>query len=175
MQSCIIPNGEPQDPGPSIEKDSFSRLDHNFDFQIVIFKVYIFPSSNVHPRLSKFPKQVENTLFKVPRNGFKVPGTPFEAMFTLPQAETDNIEGSSLENPIHLPGVSVDNFRSFLRILYPLCVLMISSAKYRRVINMIKFFSIDQTSVDEFGEYQWIGVLNLATMWVFEEVRSFKF
>ena len=74
--------------------------------------------------ITTFFQKVENTLFKVLRNGFNVPGTPFEAMFALPQTPTDNIEGSSLENPIHLPGVKADHFRSFLRILYPLCVLM---------------------------------------------------
>jgi hypothetical protein len=45
----------------------------------------------------------------------------------------------------------VDNFRSFLRILYPF---------------------LDKTPVDEFDECQWIGVLNLATMWVFEKIRA---
>ena len=35
---------------------------------------------------------------------------------------------------------------------------------------MIKHFSIDQTPVVEFDE--WVGVLNLATMWFFKEVRS---
>jgi len=38
------------------------------------------------------------------------------------------------------------------------------------VFNMIKYFSIDQTPVVEFDE--WAGVLNLASMWVFQEVRS---
>ena len=88
-------------------------------------------------------------------------------MFGLPQAQTDSIEGSCFENPIHLPGVKVDHFRSFLRILYPLCVLMILSAKYSR---MIKSFSMGQKPVVKFDE--WVGVLNLATMWVFQEVRS---
>ena len=35
---------------------------------------------------------------------------------------------------------------------------------------MINYFSIDQTPVVEFDE--WVGVLNLATMWEFREVRS---
>ena len=66
-------------------------------------------------------------LFKVFRNGFNVPGTPFEAMFALPQTQTDNIEGNNFENPIHLPGVKAHHFRSFLRVLYyPLCVFMIT-------------------------------------------------
>ena len=79
--------------------------------------------------------KVENTLFQVLRNGFNIPGTPFEAMFTLPQTQTNGIEGSSLENPIHLPGIKEDHFRSFLRILYPLCVLMV--VKYLRVYDKI--------------------------------------
>ena len=67
-------------------------------------------------------QKIENTLFRVLRNGFNVPGTPFEAMFAPQTTDTGNIdsEGSSFENPICLPGVKVDHFRSFLRILYPL-------------------------------------------------------
>ena len=68
--------------------------------------------------------KVENTLFQVLRNGFNVPGTTFEAMFKLPHTPTDidsnSLEGSNLENPIHLPGIKAAHFRSFLRILYPL-------------------------------------------------------
>jgi hypothetical protein len=129
MQSCLIPTGEPQSSaGPSIENPT-SRLDNDFDFQIVVFEVYYFKFlfSNLHmkKRSHLLFQKVENTLFKVLRNGFNVPGTPFEAMFALPQTPTDSsIEGSSLENPIHLPGAKADHFRSFLRILYPLCVLM---------------------------------------------------
>jgi len=70
-------------------------------------------------------------------------------MFALPQTQTVSIEGSSLENPIHLPGIKVDHFRPFLRILYPF---------------------IGQKPVVEFDE--WVGVLNLATMWFFQEIRA---
>ena len=107
-----------------------SCLDHTFNFQIVVFKVYSNPSSH-EESITTFFQKVENTLFQVLRNGFNVPGTPFEAMFAPPQTLTDDdsIEGNtgSLENPIHLPGIKVDHFRSFLRILYPLCVSMILS------------------------------------------------
>ena len=95
-----------------------------------------FKSSNEATIATSFQK-VENRLFQVLRNGFNVPGTPFEAMFTLPQAQTDSIEGSSLENPIHLPGIKVDHFRSFLCILYPLYFLKILSVKYSRVYDKI--------------------------------------
>ena len=58
-------------------------------------------------------------------------------MFALPQTQTDSIEGSSLDNPIHLQGIKVDHFRSFLRVLYPLCVLMILLVKYSSVYDKI--------------------------------------
>ena len=66
------------------------------------------------------------------RNDFNVTGSPFEAIFAPQTTDASRIEGSSLENPIRLPGVKVDHFRSFLRILYPLCVFMIHSLKYWR-------------------------------------------
>ena len=110
--------------GPSIEKRA-PHLDYVFNFQIVVFEVYFLSSYFSHKEIVTISFQkVENTLFQVLRNGFNVPGTAFEAMFALPQTQSDNTEGS-LENPIHLPGIKADHFRSFLRILYPLCVLMI--------------------------------------------------
>lgn len=56
------------------------------------------------------------------RNGFEVPGTIFEAMFTLPPPNENGtpIEGTSLGNPIILDGVAEEQFRAFLRALYPL-------------------------------------------------------
>ena len=93
----------------------------------------IFLSSYDEETITTPFQEVENTLFQVLRNGFNVSGTPFEAMFALPQTQSDNIEGSSLENPIHLLGIKVDHFRSFLRILHPLCVLITLSVKYSHV------------------------------------------
>ena len=81
-------------------------------------------------------QKVENTLFQVVRNGFNVPGTPFEAMFALPQTQTDSIEGR-LENPINLPGIKAEHFRSFLRMLHPLCVLMTLQFKYSRIYDKL--------------------------------------
>ena len=37
---------------------------------------------------------------------------------------------------------------------------------------MIKYFSVDQTPVEEFDE--WVGVLDLATKWSFQEVPIFQ-
>jgi hypothetical protein len=127
----------------------------------------IFKWSNDHNIFQK----VENRLFQVVRNGFNIPGTPFEAMFSLPQTQTDSIEGNSLENPIHLQGIRVDHFRSFLRNVHLISVVRFVDTPSESVcVLMIKYFSIGQKPVVEFDE--WVGVLHLATMWVFQEVGS---
>jgi len=120
------PVAGPSSPRPLI------RLDNIFNFQIVVF-------------------QVEDCLFQVLRNGFNVPGTIFEAMFSLPTAETDEslLEGNSLENPILLEGVEASEFRVFLKVLYPF---------------------ISQSNVSGYDD--WISVLNLATMWDFRKIRA---
>ncbi len=64
--------------------------------------------------------KVGNSLFKVPKNGFQVSGTIFEAMFSLPSDDAaGSIEGSSDENPIHLHGIEEKKFTAFLTVLYP--------------------------------------------------------
>ena len=128
-------SGDPP-AGPSIEKRT-SRLDHVFNFQIVVFEVYFCIHTSYKETMTTSFQKVEDTLFQVLRNSFNVPGTPFEAMFALPQTETDNFEGSSLENPIYLSGIKAEHFRSFLRILYPLCVLMTLKFKYSRIYDKI--------------------------------------
>ncbi|KAH9485733.1 hypothetical protein JR316_0002648 [Psilocybe cubensis] len=119
--------------GPSNEAP-VARLDGLFNFQIVVF-------------------QVENTLFQVLKNGFMVPGTPFEAMFALPTPSDDDeqpfAEGDSLTNPIFLPGVVASEFRAFLKILYPF---------------------MGPSVVTSYED--WVGILNLATMWEFTHVRA---
>ncbi|KAF4620304.1 hypothetical protein D9613_001084 [Agrocybe pediades] len=111
------------------------KLDDVFNFQIVVF-------------------QVEDTVFEVLKAGFNVPETIFETMFTLPQrtpvdADGPPVEGSSRDHPIVLEGVKADEFRIFLRILYPFMV---------------------QSEVTEYDE--WISVLHLATMWDFKKIRT---
>ncbi|KJA28688.1 hypothetical protein HYPSUDRAFT_33024 [Hypholoma sublateritium FD-334 SS-4] len=95
--------------------------------------------------------QVENRLFKVPKNGFQVPGTIFEAMFALPSNETDDsIEGSSDENPIHLHGIEEKKFKAFLTVLYPSKALIDDENRY----------------------FILLGALDLATFWEFTQLRK---
>ncbi|KIM36758.1 hypothetical protein M413DRAFT_31388 [Hebeloma cylindrosporum] len=78
-----VPGGsqtDEEDPQPSVHP--------NFNFELVVF-------------------QVGETLFKVIKNGFQVPGTIFEAMFSLPPGGEAPVEGTSLETPIVLEGVGV--------------------------------------------------------------------
>jgi len=63
-----------------------------------------------------------DTLFKVIKNGFQVPGTVFEAMFSLPPGGELPVEGTSIETPIVLEGIDEQHFDAFLRVLYPLYV-----------------------------------------------------
>jgi len=93
--------------------------------------------------------QVEDALFRVFKSGFEVKGTPFEAMFSLPQVPGPKgiVEGTDDSSPIYLRGISKVNFRCFLRALYP--------------------FKGAPTTYAE-----WIAALDLAIMWDFKEVRN---
>jgi len=91
--------------------------------------------------------QVEDTLFCVFKSGFEVQGSPFEAIFSLPQVPGELVEGTDDSSPIYLHGISKANFRSFLRALYP--------------------FKGAATTYPE-----WIAALELAIMWDFKEVRK---
>lgn len=62
--------------------------------------------------------QVDNVLFKVPRQEFAANGV-FVGLFELPQAVT-NTEGRDDEHPIKLPGITAVDFRRFLKALHPM-------------------------------------------------------
>ena len=95
--------------------------DSGYYFRNVVFRVrkHMYCRSG----LTLTSAQAGNTIFQVPRNGFEVPGTIFETMFSLPPATVGGgveraSEGSSDDNPIVLP-VDEANFRGFLRAMYP--------------------------------------------------------
>ncbi|CAA7263477.1 unnamed protein product [Cyclocybe aegerita] len=91
---------------------------------------------------------VGESIFRVPRQAFEVPGTVFEAIFSIPlsSSDTDAVEGLSDEHPIVLDGIEEDHFRGFLGALYP----------FAKVVTY----------------NDWVGALHLATMWEFKEVRE---
>ncbi|KAF4620309.1 hypothetical protein D9613_001089 [Agrocybe pediades] len=129
------PETERAPPSPSVARSPVVRLDDVFNFQVVVF-------------------QVEDVVFEVFKSGFNVPGTTFEEMFALPQpmptgGDASEVEGNSRDNPIVLPGVKENDFRIFLRVLYPF---------------------ISRSEVTDYED--WISVLRLATMWGFQTIRT---
>jgi len=94
--------------------------------------------------------KVENVLFKVPRRAFEEHSDVFRAMFTLPPGQETGIDGLSDDRPLLLEGIKRDDFRSFLRALYPPCI----------------------GEALQLTEPEWASVLSLAHMWSFQRIRK---
>ncbi|KAF9050384.1 hypothetical protein BJ165DRAFT_1000190 [Panaeolus papilionaceus] len=90
----------------------------------------------------------EDRLFCVPKSGLANHGTYFQSLVSK-QGSQLPIEGSSVQHPIVLEGVSKIHLHNFLRVIYP-------------------FYGVDVP----FGDEHWIGILDLATKWGFQEVRE---
>jgi hypothetical protein len=69
--------------------------------------------------------QVEDTLFKVPRQQF-LRSPIFKTTFTLPAGES-KAEGHSDNHPFQLQGVKKAAFESFLQVMYPLALSVLQS------------------------------------------------
>ncbi|KAF9050205.1 hypothetical protein BJ165DRAFT_1457155 [Panaeolus papilionaceus] len=95
----------------------------------------------------------EDRVFSVPKGGLLNNGTYFHSLFG-PQILKDTdlripAAGSSEQHPIVLKGISKVDFHNLLRVIYP-------------------FQGIDFPSGDE----HWLGILDLATKWGFQEARE---
>ncbi|KAJ3508820.1 hypothetical protein NLJ89_g5545 [Agrocybe chaxingu] len=92
---------------------------------------------------------VEDTLFRVPKNSFLKadPDSIFPTMFNLPVSGETISEGVHDSYPIMLEGVSKAYFEGFLLVMYP----------FKRTAVTFE---------------EWIGALDLATMWSFSEIRG---
>ncbi|KAF9050376.1 hypothetical protein BJ165DRAFT_1402104 [Panaeolus papilionaceus] len=90
----------------------------------------------------------EDRLFCVPKSGLVNHGTYFHSLFSKHGVQLP-IAGSSEQHPIVLGGVSKIHLHNFLRVIYP-------------------FYGVDAP----FGDEHWIGILDLATKWGFQEVRE---
>ncbi|ESK97223.1 hypothetical protein Moror_17879 [Moniliophthora roreri MCA 2997] len=99
--------------------------------------------------------QVEDTLFRLPRQPFEAYSEVFRTMFTLaPKDKTRDTtdEGATDDNPIRLEGVKCLDFERFARALCP-------------TENPL----LQQTS--ERTRDEWMSILRLSTMWDFQEMR----
>ncbi|KAI0648578.1 hypothetical protein C8Q79DRAFT_956099 [Trametes meyenii] len=91
---------------------------------------------------------VEGVLYRVSRGPFeRSSGNMFSGMFQIP---AQNHEGESDEHPIELETVSGADFKAFLRVLFP------------------GIYSPERSLTTD----EWMGVLKLATMWMFDAVRA---
>ncbi|KAK0241291.1 hypothetical protein EDD85DRAFT_818326 [Armillaria nabsnona] len=93
---------------------------------------------------------VGEELFRAPRYQFIKHSDTFRAMFTLPQADADAVEGNTDDKPIHLYGVDKIDFERLLNFMYPLDIPPVLT----RPLN------------------EWISILKLSTMWVMTEIRN---
>ena len=61
-------------------------------------------------------------LFRLPRRNFESDSDVFRDMFALPFSTERDPEGSSPENPLHLEGITKEDFESLLDVMFPLYV-----------------------------------------------------
>ncbi|KAF8880232.1 hypothetical protein CPB84DRAFT_1828287 [Gymnopilus junonius] len=95
--------------------------------------------------------QVEDRLFRLPSHPFENESDFFRDLFTLPQGNDSDSEGSSPTKPIFLPqNVRAEDFKNFIKALYPKPVPVHISLSHS----------------------EWISVLKLATEWNFLRLRK---
>jgi hypothetical protein len=91
-------------------------------------------------------------------------------MFALPVGEGVDVDGSSDERPLRLEGYLAEDFRQFLRVLVPLCVLFLTIVMCLRPISTQRL--VRQHRLPSLTGNQWISVLKLATAWSFRDIRK---
>ncbi|KAF9525866.1 hypothetical protein CPB83DRAFT_858761, partial [Crepidotus variabilis] len=90
--------------------------------------------------------EVENTRFRVPKNGFVKANPRFFDRFSLPRLPMGNRTSSVEEQTIALAGITADAFHGLMLLMYPF---------------------------EETPSYnEWIGALDLATQWNFKDIRA---
>ena len=70
--------------------------------------------------------QVEDTLFRLPRDPFVRESAVFRDMFTLPVPEDTTPDGVNDDQPLRLDGVAKKDFEHLLRFMFPECVIVVS-------------------------------------------------
>ncbi|KAI1788629.1 hypothetical protein LXA43DRAFT_974680 [Ganoderma leucocontextum] len=90
--------------------------------------------------------------FKVPRRKFEEGSEVFRDMFAVPPGD-NVVEGQTDEHPLLLESISMDEFRSLLRVMF--------RPHYGPTAEETMALSLDE----------WIHVLKLTTMWSFDSLR----
>ena len=113
--------------------------------------------------------QVEDCLFKVPREPLEAESTVFRDMFLLPQGDKAKVEGLSDANPVVLGGVKKKDFEQLLKALMCRSAIIFSSMRIFTDHGRRKYGKNVNRPILEQG--QWISVLKLSTMWEFGGLR----
>ncbi|KAH9857399.1 hypothetical protein C2E23DRAFT_719588 [Lenzites betulinus] len=130
--AAALPATHSDTTGDHVTDSSLLRRDSDFYCQDIVFRV-------------------EDVLFKVPRRPFEDDSEVFSNMFTLPPANhPSGIEGSSDHNPLLLQGVTAEEFKALLYVLFP--------TTYGGPRSLTKD--------------QWMSAMKLADMWFFVAVRN---
>jgi hypothetical protein len=175
MQSNLPVNLDELEPQASAGPSTIEAcLDQDFDFQIVVFKVY-FQSSNLH--MKKRRSQHLSKRSKIRSLRFLGMASTFRGLLSrqclhyrrlkrivVLKATVLKTPSICQESRCTTFGASCD---SYIR-----CAFCDSQLSIRHLYDII-LFSIDQTPIRKFDE--WAGVLSLANMWVFQEVWVFCF
>ncbi|KAG2141266.1 hypothetical protein DEU56DRAFT_885326 [Suillus clintonianus] len=98
---------------------------------------------------------VEDCLFRVPRDMLESQSDVFRDLFLLP-VQTGKAEGHSDTNPIVLAGVQKAEFQSLMKVLYPMTFTRLPS----------------QDGLPATLE-EWTGILKLSRMWGFTRIQEF--
>ncbi len=104
----------------SMSKAAVSH-DEEFYLQDIIFQVSI-SITLLHLSYNMYLSclQVENRLFKVPRQIFIHQSQVFRDMFSLPVPEGTKADGTSDDKPLKLDGIAAVDFIRLLRYLIPI-------------------------------------------------------
>ncbi|KAH9925352.1 uncharacterized protein BXZ73DRAFT_50084 [Epithele typhae] len=165
------PKGDADPPAPRLA----TRRDEEFYSQDIVFLVRIYtsfvatctrcprpPRSPIRGHFHHLhfgpdtlmevsPAQVDGVLFKVLRKPFENESKAFGDTLELPPADhPQGHEGESDANPLRLEGVTEDEFRALLRVL----------------------FRPQYGPTRTYDKAHWIAVLKLSTMWLFDTLRD---
>ncbi|KAJ7883275.1 hypothetical protein B0H13DRAFT_2047070 [Mycena leptocephala] len=115
------------------------------------------PEAKIDPRDQNYylEKRALQRIFKVPRHHFDRRSEIFSTTFTLPAGDGIHAEGENDENPVVLEGIRSVDFKSLLKVLYPLDIQQILN-------NKDEWMTKDE----------WISVLKLSTQWYFLDTRD---
>ncbi|KAL5490049.1 hypothetical protein ACEPAI_4882 [Sanghuangporus weigelae] len=92
--------------------------------------------------------EVEGILFRVPRHPFETESQIFKDMFAIPS--DSSADGSSDEKPLILPGISANDFRVFLKVL----------------------FDPAHAPQNDLGIDEWTSLLRLSHMWCCDRLQA---